>query len=110
MQMVFQVKNRAVSALPDLLPAMQPIWYAFAFKYFWMHLCYQHFFIIGAIEYANSSSLRQANYSSPQKIMFEFLQTWMLEAENLATLRVDSRHYMFDCTVFSCGIHGLKDQ
>ena len=34
----------------------------------------------------------------------------MLETENLAPLRIDPGHHMTDNTVFSCGIHSLKNQ
>ena len=34
----------------------------------------------------------------------------MLEAVDLASLRIDTRHHVFDCAVFAGGVHCLKNQ
>ena len=56
------------------------------------------------------SALRQIARGAPKKIMMQFGGARMLEAEYLATLRVDPRHDMPDGAVLSGRIHGLKDQ
>ena len=41
--------------------------------------------------------------------MIEFLARGLLEAEDLATLRIYARHHVLDCAVLASRIHGLKN-
>ena len=75
-----------------------------------MHPNDEHFFVVRAVEDANASSLGQVPCRFPQKIVIQILGTRVLEAENLATLRIHAGHHVFDDAVFACGVHRLKDQ
>ena len=46
----------------------------------------------------------------PQEVVLQFLGAWVLEAEHLATLRVDAGHDVLDHAVLARGVHGLEDQ
>ena len=45
-----------------------------------------------------------------EKIVLQFTGAGMLEAEDLAALRVDPGHHVPDRAVFSCRVHGLENQ
>ena len=75
-----------------------------------MHADDQHLLVIGSVEDADPSAFRQIARRAPEKIVFQFGGAGMLEAEDLAALRVDPGHHMPDGTVFSGRIHRLKDQ
>src|SRR6185503_17429708 len=47
---------------------------------------------------------------APEKVVLQFRGAWMLEAEDLAALRIDSGHHVLDRSVLSGRIHGLEDQ
>ncbi len=77
---------------------------------FGMHPHDQHFLVIGAVENADPSPFRQVPGGAPEKIMLQFLGAGMLEAEDLAALRVDAGHHMLDGAVFAGRVHGLENQ
>ena len=52
----------------------------------------------------------EAAGGAPEKIVFEFLDAGMFEAEDLAALRIDAGHDVLDGAVLAAGIHGLKNQ
>ena len=70
----------------------------------------KNFLIVRAVENADTATLGQRARGAPQKIMVQLLEARMLETEHLATLRIDTGHYMFDRAVLAGGIHRLKDQ
>src|ERR1700761_2733979 len=69
----------------------------------------QCLFVIRSVENANVAPLRKAAGGAPEKIVGEFLGAGSLEAENLATLRVDTGHDMLDGAIFAAGVHRLKN-
>ncbi len=75
-----------------------------------MHPHDQHFLVVGAVEDADASAFRQIAGGAPQKVMLQFGGAGMLEAENLAALRVDPGHHVLDGAVLSGRIHGLEYQ
>ena len=54
-----------------------------------MHADDQHLFVIRSVEDADPSALRQLTSTAPEKIVLQFGGAGMLEAEDLAALRVD---------------------
>ena len=44
-----------------------------------------------------------------KEIMFQLFSAWLLEAENLAALRIDTRQDVANCTVFAGPVHPLKN-
>ena len=66
-----------------------------------MHADDQHLLVIGPIEDADPPPFRQIAGRPPKKIVFQFDGAGMLEAEDLAALRVDPGHHVADCAVFS---------
>ena len=75
-----------------------------------MHADDQHLLIVGAVEDADLPTSRQIACRPPKRVVLQFCGAGMLEAEHLATLRIDPRHHMADRAVFSSGIHRRKDQ
>src|ERR1043165_3768319 len=69
----------------------------------------QYLFVVRPIENPDPTALGEASRSAPQKIVLQLLRTRVLEAEDLAALRIDAGHHVLDGTVLSCGIHSLKD-
>jgi len=70
----------------------------------------QNLFIIGSIENADPTALRQIASRSPEKIMLRFGGAGMFEAEDLATLGVHAGHHVADGSVLSRRVHRLKNQ
>ena len=75
-----------------------------------MHAGDQHLLVIGAVEDADPPAFRQFTGGAPQKIVLQFGDAGMFEAEHLAALWVDSGHHVLDGPVLSRCIHPLKDQ
>src|SRR5215471_2444980 len=69
----------------------------------------QHFFIIRAVENADMAALRKTHGGSPEKIVLQFLERWLLEGKYLTALRIDSRHNVLDGAVLSGSIQCLED-
>ncbi len=66
--------------------------------------------VMGPVEAADPPAFRQVACRAPEKIVLQLGGAGMLDAEDLAPLRVDSRHHVPDRAVFPSGIHRLKDQ
>ena len=47
--------------------------------------------------------------ASPEEVVLELLGAGMLEAEDLAALRIDAGHHMLDGAVLARGVHRLED-
>src|ERR1700751_2262554 len=77
---------------------------------FRMYSGYQYFLVVRTIEDPDPSMLRKAVHRSPKIVMTKLLRRRTFEAIDLATLRINSGHYVFDRAIFSSRIHRLKDQ
>ena len=108
--MRLKVENGAIAVLPDGGPINGSAGQTLAAQDFGVYAGDQDFFIVGAIVYADAPALGQIARRAPKKIMFEFSGAWMLEAEDLAALRIDAGHDMLDSTVFPRRVHRLKDE
>ncbi len=75
-----------------------------------MDLHDQHFLVIRTIEDADPPSFRQCPHAAPQKRVVQLFAGRLLEAVDLAPLRIDARHDVLDRAVLAGRIHGLKDQ
>ena len=82
----------------------------FAAENLGMHADDQHLLVIGSVEDADPPAFRQIARGAPEKIVLQFGGAGMLEAEDLAALRIDPGHHMPDGAVLSRRIHRLKDQ
>ena len=82
----------------------------FAAQNLGMHAGDQNLLVIGSVEDADPAAFRQVAGGAPEKIMLQFAGAGMLEAEDLAALRIDARHHMPDGAVFSCRVHRLENQ
>src|SRR6266849_626702 len=105
LEMLFKLIDVFKSTLPERTSTLG--WEFLPVEKFRMDPHYQYLFIVRAVEYADSSSRRQRLRVPPQEIVLHFLLRRLLEAEHLATLRIDSAHDMFDQAVFSGGVHAL---
>jgi hypothetical protein len=77
---------------------------------FRVHAGDQHLFVIGAVEDADPSALRQLAGGTPEKVVLQFCRGRVLEAEYLAALRVDPGHHVLDGAILSGRVHRLEDQ
>src|SRR5664279_4471110 len=106
--MLFQVDDGTVPVMPDFLRMLGLSRHAFPAQDLRMDPRYQHFLVVGAVENADPSALRQGASGAPKKVVTEFVRTRVLEAEHLAALGIDARHHMLDRSVLSRRVHGLK--
>ena len=74
-----------------------------------MHANHQHFLVIGTIKDADAAAFGKAAGGAPEKIVFELFGARLLEAEYLATFRIDPGHDVPDGAILSGGIHPLED-
>ena len=75
-----------------------------------MHAGNQNLLVIGSVENADPAAFRKIPGGAPEKVVLQFTGAGMLEAEDLATLRIDPGHHVPDGAVFSRRIHGLENQ
>src|SRR5580704_17440703 len=75
-----------------------------------MHADDQHLLVIGSVEDADPSALREISGRAPEKVVLQFRRARMLETEYLASLRIDAGHHMLDGAVLASRVHGLKNQ
>ena len=108
--MLLQIHDGAIPVLPDGLLVTQLVREPLAAKYLRMHADDQHLLVIGAVEDADPPAFRQTAGRAPEKIVLQFLGARLLEAENLAALRIDPGHHVLDGAVLAGGVHRLKDQ
>jgi hypothetical protein len=76
---------------------------------FGVDLYHENFLVVGTIENTNAAALGDCAGISPEEVMAELFGRGVLEAGDLATLRIEARHDMFDGAVLTCGIHCLKN-
>src|SRR5262245_36580580 len=91
-QVFLKFVDRIITLFPDVFIAQGPLGKPVAGENFGMHANDQDLFVVGPVENSNAPALRQANRSSPEKIVIELLRAWMLEAEHLTPLRVHAGH------------------
>ena len=60
------------------------------FQHLGMHAHDQDLFVVRAIEDADAPAFGQALDVAPHKVVVEVLPGWLLERENLASLRIDA--------------------
>ena len=75
-----------------------------------MHARDQHLLVIGSVEDPDPPPFRQITCGAPEKIVFQLGGAGVFEAEHLTALRVHPGHHMPYGTVFSGGVHRLKNQ
>src|SRR5664279_1296113 len=109
-QMPFQIGNRPVALLPEVLCLQRLARQPFAAKNLRLYTHDQHLFVVGAVEDADLSPFGQAAGGPPEEIMLQFLGTWMLEAEHLTALRIYAGHHVLDGAVLARRVHGLENQ
>ena len=71
---------------------------------------HEHLFVVRAIEDTDVPALRQTQRRAPEKIVLQLLRGRLLEGVHLTTLRIDAGHHVLDGSVFSSGVHSLKNQ
>src|ERR1700675_1534087 len=74
-----------------------------------MHAYDQNFLIVRTIEDADVTAARQDLAGTPQVVVIEFLRRWLLERVDLASLRIDAGHHVFDRAILPGRIHRLKN-
>ncbi len=87
----------------------RPVGQPLAGQQFGMHAKDQDLLAVGAIEDADASARWEVTGRTPKKIMFKLGGAGMLEAENLASLRVDARHDVPNGAVLPSLIHSLNN-
>ena len=110
MQMPLQIDDRAITPVPDGFLVAQFFRQSLAAKQLRMHANYQYILVIGTIEDADPPAFGKAAVCTPEEIVVQFLSAWLLETENLASLRIDARHNVPDGPILAGPIHPLKDQ
>ena len=70
----------------------------------------ENLLIVGAIEDGDPPAFGKPARRAPEKIMFQFLGTWLFETENVTALRVNAGHHVADSAVLASGVDPLKNQ
>src|SRR5262249_9141045 len=105
----FEVANIPEPLVPDLL-GDQLLRYLLLVQKLRVYANYQSLFVVAAIEYSNAAAFGKALQTSPQIIVIKIFACRRLERIDLAALRVDAGHDVLDRTIFSGGVHRLKDE
>src|SRR5512133_318073 len=111
--MLLKIVDAPVTLMPEILSGFTNrinTRYALFHHDFGMNFCNEDLFVVRTVEYPNSSPFGKALSSSPQEIMVKFFSRRLLKAVYLTSLGINSRHDIFDCTVFTCRIHSLEYQ
>ena len=69
----------------------------------------QHVLVVRAVEDADPAPLGQAPHVPPEEVVVELLGRRLLEAEDLAALRVHAGHDVLDRPVLAGRVHRLED-
>ena len=75
-----------------------------------MHAHDENFLVVGTIEDADASALRNLYGVAPQEIVRKLLVGGLLERDDVAPLRIDARHDVLDRAVLARRVHRLEDQ
>ena len=75
-----------------------------------MHPHHQDFLVVGAVEDADASALRQIAVAAPEIVVIELFRGRRLERGDLAALRVDAGHDVLDGAVLAGRVHRLEHQ
>src|SRR6516225_1885980 len=73
-----------------------------------VHAYYKDLLGVRSVEDPDPSPLRQALGVTPEKVVVEILRRGLLERENLAALRIYSRHDVLDGAVLAGRVHRLE--
>src|ERR1019366_3857455 len=109
-QMPLQVVDRTVAIVPTLLQVPRGPGDAFRLQDLGVDPDDQHLLVVAAVEDADAAALGQVTGAAPEEIVLQFLWAWMLEAEHLATLRIDARHDVANDAVLTGRVHRLENQ
>ena len=110
MKVLLHIDDRVIPLVPNVLVVAQLLGESLAAEKFRVHSNDEHLLVIGTVEDADPAALGKAASGAPEEIMFKFLGAWLLEAENLATFRIDAGHDVTYGSVFSGSIHALEYQ
>src|SRR5262249_12036145 len=88
MQMLFQVRNRTIAVLPEILVLSQLFRQSLGLQDLGVNPNDQNLFVIRTVEDTDAAALGQAQCGAPEEVMFQFFGAGMLKAEDLAALRV----------------------
>src|SRR5207249_2538104 len=107
-QVALQVRDRLVALLPRVVFAA-PVGNAFAAQDLRVHAHDQDLLVVRAVEDADTPALGEQARAAPQEIVLQLLGARVLEAVDLAALRVHPGHHVLDHAVLARGVHGLED-
>ena len=74
-----------------------------------MDLHHEHVLVVRPVEDADPAALRQAPHVPPEEVVVQLLGRRLLEAEDLAALRIDAGHDVLDRAVLAGRVHRLED-
>src|SRR6185436_9452450 len=86
-EMPLEIADGTETLVPDMLRRIGQV---LAPQNLGMHPHDQHFLVVGAVEDSDLAPLGQVPRGAPQKVMRQLGRAGMLEAENLAALRIDA--------------------
>src|SRR5438552_9027688 len=107
-QVALEVSDRFVALLPRVAFAAS-VGNAFAAQDLRVHAHDQDLLVVRAVEDADTPALGEQARAAPQEIVLQLLGARVLEAVDLAALRVHAGHHVLDHAVLARGVHGLED-
>lgn len=105
----FPVANGRKTLGPEIAQIVGYV-YALASEVLGVYSQYEHFFIMAAVEYSDTSTLRQGTVQSPQEVVIKFFLAWRLEGKHLETSRVYTGSGGPNCSILARCVHRLKYQ
>src|SRR5947207_6595318 len=75
-----------------------------------MHANNENFLIVRSVKDPDASALWQAFGIAPEEVVVEILRRGLRERENLAALRIYSRHHVLDGAVLAGRVHRLEHE
>src|SRR5262245_16544934 len=106
-KVVFEICDIGKPLVPDVFA--NELWrQVLALEYLLMHTTDEDLFVIRAVENSYASAFREALGVAPHEVVIEVFRRWLLEREDLTTLRIYTGHYVFDRSILAGCIHRLK--
>ena len=95
--------------LPDLL-SHERCRQVLAYQILGMDADDEHLLVVGAVEDADTATLRDRLVGAPQEVVVELLRGRLLEREHLAALGIHAGHHVLDRRILARRVHGLEHE
>jgi hypothetical protein len=110
MQMRLQFGDGTIPITPEMLLIARVLRKVLCVQELWVNARDEDFFILRAIENADSAAFPQPARGAPQKVVLELLRARLFEAVDFAAFGVHAGHDVSNRAILARGVHALKDE